>query len=109
MRLSRSQGPQLYFGETDRAACYVRAESSEASRDTMTTSNVSRLHEYLQAVASMGPYETVADFYTADVTFQSFPNRIAPMDAFAASATLEQRTNRADRFLCRKLIESNAF
>jgi len=44
----------------------------------MTSSNVSRLHEYLQAVASMGPYETVADFYTADVTIQEFPNRIAP-------------------------------
>src|SRR5262249_60837773 len=44
----------------------------------MTSSNVSRLHEYLQAVASMGPYETVADFYTGDVTFQEFPNRIAP-------------------------------
>ena len=26
----------------------------------------------------MGPYETVADFYTADVTFQLLPNRIAP-------------------------------
>jgi ketosteroid isomerase-like protein len=44
----------------------------------MTSSNVSRLHEYLQAVASMGPYETVADFYTADVTIQEFPNRMAP-------------------------------
>jgi ketosteroid isomerase-like protein len=73
-----SHRTQLYFGETDRAACCVRAKSSEASRDTMTSSNVSRLHEYLQAVASMGPYETVADFYTADVTIQEFPNRIAP-------------------------------
>jgi len=53
-------------------------KSSAANRDTMTSSNVSRVHEYLQAVASMGPYETVADFYTADVTIQVFPNRIAP-------------------------------
>jgi ketosteroid isomerase-like protein len=53
-------------------------KSSAANGDTMTSSNVSRVHEYLQAVASMGPYETVADFYTADVTFQEFPNRIAP-------------------------------
>ena len=44
----------------------------------MTSSNVSRVHEYLQALASLGPYETVADFYTADVTIKEFPNRIAP-------------------------------
>jgi hypothetical protein len=44
----------------------------------MTSSNVSRVHQYLQAVASMGAPETVADFFAPDVVFQEFPNRIAP-------------------------------
>ena len=69
---------RVYFGEAVRAACCVRAQNLSGKSDTMTSSNVSRVHEYLQAVASMGPYETVADFYTADVTIQEFPNRISP-------------------------------
>jgi ketosteroid isomerase-like protein len=69
---------RVYFGAAIRAACCVRAQTLNGDRDTMTSSNVSRVYEYLQAVASMGPYETVADFYTADVTIQEFPNRIAP-------------------------------
>src|SRR5215475_4250979 len=56
--------------------CLQTSSSEESS--TMTSSNVSRVHEYLQALASLGPYETVADFYTADVTIKEFPNRIAP-------------------------------
>jgi ketosteroid isomerase-like protein len=44
----------------------------------MTSSNVACVHEYLQAVASMGAPETVADFFAPDVVFQELPNRIAP-------------------------------
>lgn len=44
----------------------------------MTTFNVSRVHEYLQAVAAMGPPESISEFFSADVTIQEFPNRIAP-------------------------------
>jgi hypothetical protein len=44
----------------------------------MTSSNASRARQYLQAVASLGPFETLADFYTPDVVIQEFPNRIAP-------------------------------
>jgi ketosteroid isomerase-like protein len=44
----------------------------------MTSPNVSRVHQYLQAVASMGPFEDVAAFYAPDVAIQEFPNRIAP-------------------------------
>lgn len=44
----------------------------------MTSSNVSRVHEYLQTMAAMGPPESVGEFFTPDVTIQEFPNRIAP-------------------------------
>jgi ketosteroid isomerase-like protein len=44
----------------------------------MSVSNIARTREYLEAVASMGPAENVAAFYTPDVTIQEFPNRIAP-------------------------------
>jgi len=44
----------------------------------MSTSNVARTRQYLQAVASMGPPENVSAFYTPDVVIQEFPNRIAP-------------------------------
>jgi ketosteroid isomerase-like protein len=45
----------------------------------MTSPNASRVHQYLQAVASMGPFEDVAAFYGPDVAIQEFPNRIAPV------------------------------
>ena len=44
----------------------------------MTSSNASRVHQYLQAVAAMGAPETVADFFAPDVIFHEFPNRIVP-------------------------------
>jgi hypothetical protein len=31
----------------------------------MTSTNIARTHQYLQAVASMGPFENVADFYAS--------------------------------------------
>lgn len=36
----------------------------------MTSSKVSRVYQYPQAVASMGAPETVADFFAPDVVFQ---------------------------------------
>jgi ketosteroid isomerase-like protein len=44
----------------------------------MTSSNISRARQYLQAVSSGASFEKVSDFYTPDVVFQEFPNRIAP-------------------------------
>jgi len=44
----------------------------------MSTSNVSRARQYLQAVASGESFEKVLDFYTPDVVIQEFPNRVAP-------------------------------
>jgi hypothetical protein len=44
----------------------------------MTSSNIYRTHQYLQAVASMDSPENVADFLSPDVVIEEFPNRIAP-------------------------------
>jgi hypothetical protein len=47
-----------------------------------------RTHQYLQAVASMGPFENVADFCAPDIVFQEFPNRIAPQGRIRRAADL---------------------
>ncbi len=54
----------------------------------MTSSNVSRTHQYLQAVASMRSFENVADFYSPDVLIREFPNRIAPDGGVRRAADL---------------------
>ena len=42
------------------------------------SANVERVHEYLEAMGSMGPRESMAGFFTPDVVIQEFPNRVAP-------------------------------
>ena len=54
----------------------------------MDPSNIARTHQYLQAVASMGPFESVADFYGSDVAIQEFPNRIVPQGRIRRAADL---------------------
>src|SRR3984893_9414613 len=54
----------------------------------MTSSNVSRTHQYLQAVASLGPFDDVANFFSPDIVFQEFPNRIAPQGRVRRAADL---------------------
>lgn len=44
----------------------------------MTSSNVSRVHQYLQAIAAMDGPETVGNFFAPDAVFHEFPNRIQP-------------------------------
>jgi ketosteroid isomerase-like protein len=44
----------------------------------MSSSNFARTHQYLQTVASRGPFENVANFYAPEIVIQEFPNRIAP-------------------------------
>jgi ketosteroid isomerase-like protein len=44
----------------------------------MTSCNLSRARQYLQAVESGESFETVAGFYAPDVVIQEFPNRISP-------------------------------
>jgi len=54
----------------------------------MSSSNFARTHQYLQAVASLGPFENVADFYAPDIVIQEFPNRIAPQGRIRRAAEL---------------------
>jgi ketosteroid isomerase-like protein len=65
----------------------------------MTSSNISRTHDYLQAVASMGPVETVADFFTADAVIQEFPNRIAPQGRVRRAADLRAAYEQGKKIL----------
>jgi ketosteroid isomerase-like protein len=54
----------------------------------MPASNIIRVREYLQAVASMGSFEKIAVFYTPDVVIQEFPNKIAPQGRVRGAADL---------------------
>lgn len=44
----------------------------------MAASNVGRVREYLQAIESMGSFETVFEFFAPEAVVREFPNRIAP-------------------------------
>jgi ketosteroid isomerase-like protein len=55
----------------------------------MTSSNLASTHAYLRAVASMGPFENVAQFFTPDVIFQEFPNRISPQGRVSRAADMQ--------------------
>jgi ketosteroid isomerase-like protein len=70
----------------------------------LTSSNVSRVHQYLQAVASMGGPETVADFFAHDVVFQEFPNRIAPQGRVRRFADLGAAYEQG-----RKILQSQSY
>jgi hypothetical protein len=67
--------------------------------NTMTSSNVSRAHQYLQAVASMGLFETVADFFNPDVVIREFPNRVAPEGRVRRAADLRAAYEQGRRIL----------
>jgi len=64
----------------------------------MSSSNFARTHQYLQAVASRGPFENVADFYAPEIVIQEFPNR---RDAFAAPSSSGPLMSRAAKFFNR--------
>jgi hypothetical protein len=70
----------------------------------MTSTNVARVHQYLQAVAAMGAPETVADFFASDVVFQEFPNRIAPQGRVRRFADLGAAYGQG-----RKILQSQAY
>jgi ketosteroid isomerase-like protein len=63
--------------EVDAVAPAIAARAAKKGM-TMPLSNITRAREYLQAVASLGSAEAVAAFYSPDIVFQEFPNRIAP-------------------------------
>jgi ketosteroid isomerase-like protein len=70
----------------------------------VTSTNVTRVHQYLQAVASMGASETVADFFAPDVVIQEFPNRIAPQGRVSRFADLHAAYERG-----RKILQSQEY
>jgi ketosteroid isomerase-like protein len=54
----------------------------------LASSNSSLARQYLLAVASLGPFDDVANFFSPDIVFQEFPNRIAPQGRFRRAADL---------------------
>ena len=44
----------------------------------MPSSNSLRVRQYLNAIESMGPYETVFECFAPEAVVREFPNRIAP-------------------------------
>jgi ketosteroid isomerase-like protein len=78
----------------------------------MASPNVSRVHQYLQAVASMGPFEDVAAFYGPDVAIQEFPNRIAPEGRIRRGEDLRaayekgRQLLRSQTYTVRRIIEA---
>ncbi len=54
----------------------------------MASSNSSLARQYLLAVASLGPFDDVANFFSPDIVFQEFPNRIAPQGRVRRAADL---------------------
>jgi len=70
----------------------------------MTLSNIPRTHQYLRAVASLGPFEGVADFYAPDVIIQEFPNRIAPQGRVRRAADLRAAYEQG-----RKILHSQTY
>jgi hypothetical protein len=89
------------FGDTPKAG---QSNDSQQEHRAMTASNVSRFHQYLQAVASMGAPETVADFFASDVIFQEFPNRIALQGRVGRFADLHAAYERG-----RKILQSQRY
>jgi ketosteroid isomerase-like protein len=70
----------------------------------MTSPNIARTHQYLQAAASMGPFENVTDFYASDIMIQEFPNRIAPQGRIRRAADLRAAYEQG-----RKILQSQIY
>jgi len=54
----------------------------------LASSNSSLVRQYLLAVASLGSFDDVANFFSPDIVFQEFPNRIAPQGRVRRAADL---------------------
>jgi ketosteroid isomerase-like protein len=78
----------------------------------MASSNVSRARQYLQAVASLKSSEDVAEYFSPDVVFQEFPNRIAPQGRVRRAAELQaaykqgQQLLRSQNYAVRRIVEA---
>jgi ketosteroid isomerase-like protein len=65
----------------------------------MGSANVELAREYLRAVESMGPPENVSRFYSADIEFHEFPNRIVPHGRVRRRADLQAAYGQAQKLL----------
>jgi len=78
----------------------------------MGSPNVMLAQEYLRAVESMGPAENVARFYSPDIEFHEFPNRIVPLGRVRRRADLQAAYGQAQKLLTsqkydvRRIIEN---
>jgi ketosteroid isomerase-like protein len=70
----------------------------------MGSANVELAREYLRAVESMGPPENVSRFYSTDIEFHEFPNRIVPHGRVRRRADLQAAYGQA-----RKLLSSQRY
>ena len=65
----------------------------------MGSPNVELAREYLRAVESMGPRENVARFFSPDIEFHEFPNRIVPNGRVRRRADLQEAYGQAQKLL----------
>jgi ketosteroid isomerase-like protein len=78
----------------------------------MESANVRHAKQYLQAVASMEPFEKVTEFYAPDVVVQEFPNRIAQQGRVRRAGDLRgayeqgKKIMRSQRYDVRRIVES---
>ena len=70
----------------------------------MPSSNSSLARQYLLAVASLGPFDEVASFFSPDIVFQEFPNRIAPQGRVRRAADLRAAYEQG-----RQLLQSQTY
>jgi ketosteroid isomerase-like protein len=70
----------------------------------ISSSNVARARQYLEAVASGVPFEKVFDFYAPDVVIQEFPNRIAPNGRVRRAADIRAAYEQG-----RKILHSQSY
>jgi ketosteroid isomerase-like protein len=78
----------------------------------LSAPNVVLAQEYLRAVESMGPPENVARFFSSEIEFHEFPNRIVPNGRVRRRADLQtaygqaQKLLRSQRYEVRRIVES---
>jgi len=78
----------------------------------MGSVNVELAREYLRAVESMGALDNVARFFSSDVEFHEYPNRIAPNGRVRRRADVQaayeqgQKLLSSQRYEVRRVVEN---
>src|SRR5580704_13523578 len=102
------------FDRVDRGCDTLRSSRANPEKEAcpLATSNASVARQYLQAVESLGPLEDVAAFYSPDVVFQEFPNRIAPQGRIRRAGDLSaayqkgQQLLRSQTYAVQRILEA---